>query len=77
MNRFELAFEWLPPGLPAVVGLIGAAVLVVLLIGLAIWLFEWLWNITVPEVFGLKEISYWQSFRLLLIAAFIFGVGHS
>jgi hypothetical protein len=29
-----------------------------------------------PEVFNLKEISFWQAFRLLLIAGLIFGGAH-
>jgi hypothetical protein len=36
-------------------------------------LFQWLWNITMPDVFNLKKINYWQAFRLLLIAALLFG----
>ena len=32
-------------------------------------LLRWLWNMTVPQVFGLKEITYWQAFRILIIAA--------
>jgi hypothetical protein len=40
-----------------------------------IWLFEWLWNITIPQLFNLKEITYWQAFRLLLIAAMLLGGG--
>ena len=32
-------------------------------------LLRWLWNMTVPQVFGLKEIAYWQAFRILIIAA--------
>ena len=31
------------------------------------------WNITMPEIFGLKLITYWQALRLLLIAAILFG----
>ena len=34
---------------------------------------KWLWNITMPQVFNLKEITYWQAFRLLLIAGMLFG----
>lgn len=34
---------------------------------------KWLWNITMPEVFNLKEITYWQAFRLLIIAGILFG----
>ena len=33
----------------------------------------WLWNITMPQVFNLKEITYWQAFRLLLISVILFG----
>jgi hypothetical protein len=40
---------------------------------LVAWLLQWLWNITMPQVFGLKEITYWQAFRLLIIAAILFG----
>ena len=36
----------------------------------------WLWNMTVPEVFGLRPLSYWQAFRLLLIAGLLFGAFH-
>lgn len=38
-------------------------------------IFQSLWNVTVPEIFGLKRIRYWQGFRLLLIASMIFGAG--
>lgn len=32
-------------------------------------IFQWLWNITMPEAFGLRPIRFWIAFRLLLIAA--------
>jgi hypothetical protein len=35
--------------------------------------FQFLWNITVPQIFGLVRIRYWQAFRLLLMAGMIFG----
>ena len=38
-------------------------------------IFQFLWNITVPEIFGLMRIRYWQAFRLLLMASMIFGAG--
>jgi hypothetical protein len=37
--------------------------------------FQFLWNITVPEIFGLRTITYWQAFRLLLMSSMIFGAG--
>ena len=55
--------------------------LVLILVGVAIiafvvpLIFQFLWNITVPEIFGLMEIRYWQLFRLLLMAGMIFGAG--
>ena len=33
--------------------------------------FQWLWNMTMPQVFNLPQISYWIAFRLLLIAGFL------
>ena len=58
--------------------MIGLAILAALvIIPLAIALFQWLWNITMPQVFDLKIITFWQAFRLLLIAAFLFGTGRS
>ncbi len=43
------------------------------LIFLFTWLLQWLWNITMPDVFGLKVITFWQAFRLLIIAGLLFG----
>lgn len=45
------------------------AVAFLVLLGTAI--FQWLWNITMPEVFGLRRIGFWLAFRLLLIAGFL------
>ncbi|MGI6284784.1 hypothetical protein SEF58_03075 [Neomoorella humiferrea] len=39
-------------------------------------LFQWLWNITMPEVFNLKKITFWQALRLLIIAGLLFGGNH-
>ncbi|HOP69786.1 MAG: hypothetical protein WBK48_01845 [Dethiobacteria bacterium] len=40
---------------------------------LMVALLQWLWNITIPELFSLKELNYWQAMRLLLIATILFG----
>jgi hypothetical protein len=37
------------------------------------FLLQWLWNITIPELFSVKELSYWQAFRLIIIASILFG----
>jgi len=42
-------------------------------IGLFIWFFQWLWNMVLPDVLGVKVISYWQSLGILLISKILFG----
>ena len=54
----------------AIINYILLAIIIFFLIAV---IFRWLWNITMPQVFGLKEITYWQAFRLLLIAGILFG----
>ncbi|WP_258358494.1 hypothetical protein [Moorella sulfitireducens (nom. illeg.)] len=39
-------------------------------------LFQWLWNITMPEVFNFRKITFWQALRLLLLAGLLFGGVH-
>ncbi len=48
---------------------IGLGLILLGLVSTAI--FQWLWNITMPEVFNLRQISFWIAFRLLLIAGFL------
>ena len=36
-------------------------------------IFQLLWNTTMPQVFKLGEITFWQAFRLLLLASILFG----
>ncbi|MER9233804.1 hypothetical protein NKI56_17175 [Mesorhizobium sp. M0622] len=58
------------PDLATAVGvLIGVIVVVAILSALLLWL----WNTTMPDVFGLKTISFWQALKLLLIAGILFG----
>lgn len=43
-------------------------------IGLAVTgLFKLMWNKVMPEVFGVKKVTYWQSILLVLIAKALFG----
>ena len=60
----------------AVMGIILIVLLVLLFVWIGTLIFTWLWNITMPEVFGLKLITFWQGFRLLIIAGFLFGTGN-
>ena len=56
------------------------AIAIVLTVGILVLfittaILQWLWNITMPDVFNLKEIEFWQSFRLIIISAILFGPG--
>jgi len=48
--------------------------IVVVLVSAAVLM--WLWNITMPELFGLRRLTYWPAFRLLLIAGILMGSFH-
>ena len=37
--------------------------------------FRWLWNTTLPDVFGWKALSFGQAFKILLISSLLFGGG--
>ncbi|NMA96200.1 MAG: hypothetical protein GX974_09200 [Clostridiales bacterium] len=37
------------------------------------FLLRWLWNMTMPRIFNLPEITYWEAFRLILIMGILFG----
>ena len=55
-------------------GLIGLVIALVLIAIFAV-IFQWLWNTTMPEVFGLKTLTFWQAIKILIIAGILFG-GH-
>jgi hypothetical protein len=55
----------------AAAGLVLAAVLL-LLIGVLVM---WLWNWLMPGIFGLPPITYWQAWGLLLLAHLLLGAG--
>jgi hypothetical protein len=52
------------------------ALLAVAFVFVAAGVLLWLWNITLPDVLGLKTVRYWQAFRLLMIAGLLFGSGN-
>jgi hypothetical protein len=47
--------------------------LLIALLFIFVAIFRWLWNITMPDVFNLKAITFWQAFRLIIIAGILFG----
>jgi hypothetical protein len=34
---------------------------------------KWLWNMLMPAVFGLGEITFWQAFGIVILAKLLFG----
>lgn len=34
-----------------------------------------LWNILMPEIFGIKEVSFWQALGLNLLCGFLWSTG--
>jgi len=53
----------------AILGLIGAIALAFLFGYVVVWLWNWL----MPELFGLKIITFWQAVGLIILARIIFG----
>ena len=49
------------------------------LIGLiiTILILQWLWNTTMPDVFGLKKVTYFQTLKILIISMILTGGGSS
>ncbi len=56
----------------ATLALAGAAAMV-LFAAVFGWLVEILWNWLMPPLFGLKAITFWQAFGILLLAKLLFG----
>ncbi|MXN64098.1 hypothetical protein GR183_04220 [Stappia sp. GBMRC 2046] len=55
----------------AIIGIV-IGIVILLILGLIL---QWLWNTTLPDVLGVKEISTVQAIKLIFIAAILFG-GH-
>lgn len=47
-----------------------AFVLFILLGGLVV---QWLWNWLLPEIFGVRQITFWQALGLLALCRVLFG----
>lgn len=43
---------------------------------LAIWLFMYLWNWLVPQVFNGNKINYWQALALIVLARILVSCGY-
>lgn len=55
----------------AFAGFLWSVIMLFILSGLLMWL----WNITITRIFNLREITYWEAFRLLIICSLLFGKG--
>ncbi len=49
--------------------------LLIIAILISVLFVQIIWNMVIPDIFGLKEISYWQTLGLLILANIFFG-GH-
>lgn len=52
---------------------INIVLIFIVLLFLGSLLLKYLWNITMPKIFRLSEITYWEAFRLILIVWILFG----
>ena len=57
------------------VGIAVGIVIALVLIAIFVVIFRWLWNSTMPDVFGVKALSFGQSLKILILASILFG-GH-
>jgi hypothetical protein len=53
-------------------GAIGILVALVV-IAILVLVFRWLWNSTMPEVFDVKQLTFWQALKILVLAGILFG----
>jgi len=62
-RRFLRSLPWIIPALLIVAPLFffGIGTLV-----------EWLWRVTLVDIFGIKRISFWQAWGLILLSQFLF-----
>jgi len=55
------------------------AIGIALLIGFIVFMFvggilvQWLWNWLLPDIFGLRRVTFWESLGLLALSRILFG----
>jgi len=55
------------------VGLVGISLFVVILFTAILFLTQWLWNTTVSDIFKVRQITLWETFKIILLSSIIFG----
>ena len=57
-----------------IIGMVFVGLVFVVLFALVFgFLVKWLWNFLMPDLFGLKAITYWQAFGMVILAKLLFG----
>jgi hypothetical protein len=54
---------------------LGALIVLIVTILIVVLITQMLWNFVMPQVFGIKEIEFWQTLSLLILTGIFFG-GH-
>ncbi|MDA8752563.1 hypothetical protein N9M39_00215 [Halieaceae bacterium] len=57
------------------VGAFVGLIIGLIILSIVTLVFRWLWNTTIPDVFGVKSLTFGQAFKILLIASMLFGGG--
>lgn len=55
--------------------ILNALVVAVISLIVFMFVFMWIWNLVMPDIFGVKKISVWQALGILILASILFG-GH-
>jgi len=58
-----------------IIGLIVGLTIGLILISIITLIFRWLWNTTMPDVFGVKSLTFVQALKIMLISTMLFGGG--
>jgi hypothetical protein len=57
------------------IGAVFGLIIGLIILAIITLIFRWLWNTTMPDVFGVKSLTFGQSFKILLLASLLFGGG--
>ncbi len=75
MNHFKSQWNRTPKGLK-ILGVAVVSIVAITIMGFVLGtVIMLLWNWLMPEIFNLKEISYWQAVGLFFLAKILFGIG--
>jgi len=51
----------------------GMVVLMIIVVIISILITQYIWNAVMPDVFGTKQITFWQTIGLLILTNIFFG----